>query len=99
MSRRRKRKTGSWQILRLTTFATRERGECDIYEMYYRATKTDIPFQVLSVMVFFQKELYLREPGSLVALYRVSEGTAAPIVDFVTRFTAYYSVLEKEGYL
>lgn len=99
MSKRRKRKTGSWQAHRLMTFAMRERGESDIYEMYFRATKTDIPFRVLSVMVFFQKELYLRKPGSLVALYRVSEGTVAPIVDFATRFDAYYTVLEKEGCL
>jgi hypothetical protein len=99
MSKRRKRKPGSWQTLKLTTFATRERGECDIYEMYYRATNTDIPFRVLSVMVFFQKETYLRKPGSLVALYRVSEGTPTPIIDFAARFGAYYTVLEKEGYL
>jgi hypothetical protein len=99
MSKRRKRKTGSWQTLRLRTFATRERGESDIYEMYFRATKTGIPFRVLSVMIFFQKEMYLQKSGSLVALYRVSEGTVAPIVDFVMRFDAYYAVLEKEGYL
>lgn len=99
MSKRRKRKTGSWQILRLTTFAMRERGESDIYEMYFRATNTAIPFRVLSVMVFFQKELFLRKPGSLVALYRVSEGTTTPIIDFLTRFDAYYAVLEKEGCL
>ena len=99
MRKRRKRRVGSWQTLRLKEFAARERGESDIYEKYFRVTKTDIPFRILSVMVFFQKETYLRKTGSLVALYRVSEGTATPIIDFVARYDAYYSVLEKEGYL
>lgn len=99
MSRRRKRKTGSWQILKLSAFAKKEQTESEFYEQFFQAIAFHIPLRILAVMIFFQKEEYVRKPGSLVALYRVSEGTEMPILNFLERFETYYTVLEKEGYL
>lgn len=99
MSKRRKKKIGSWQFLKLSCFAREEQKESELYEMYYRTIAFHIPLRIMTVILFFQKEEYTRKPGSLVALYRVSEGTEKPILDFLERFETYYVVLEKEGYL
>lgn len=99
MSKRRKRKLGSWQLLKLSTFVRKEREESRLYELYFRTIEYRIPIRIVTVMLFFEKETYVRRPGSLVALYRISEGTERPILDFLERYDAYYSVLEKEGYL
>lgn len=98
MSARRRRKTGSWQIQRLADFARKEREESDLYEMYFEKIQQRIPFRVITVISFFQKENYTRKPGSLVALYRVSEGTGSPITDFLKRYEAYYLALERGGF-
>lgn len=99
MSKRRKRKTGSWQLLKLSSFAQKEREDCELNEQFFRVISFHIPLRILSVILFFQKEEYVRKPGSLVALYRVSEGTDASVTDFLERYEAYYTVLKKEGYL
>lgn len=99
MSKRRKRKTGSWQLLKLSSFAQKEREDCELYEQFFRVISFHIPLSIVSVILFFQKEEYVRKPGSLVALYRVSEGTEVPVTDFLERYESYYTVLKKEGYL
>lgn len=99
MRKKRKRKIGSWQILKLSSFAQKERDDCELYEQLFRALSFHLPLRIVSVIIFFQKEEYVRKPGSLVALYRVSEGTVAPVSDFLDRYEAYYAVLKKEGYL
>lgn len=73
--------------------------ECEFYEQFFQTINFQLPFHIMVVVCFFQKEEYVRKPGSLVALYRVSENTETPIIDFLERFDAYYAVLEKEGYL
>jgi hypothetical protein len=90
---------GSWQIKRLLAFADYEIDECKLYEMFYEKTASTIPFKVLSVMVFFMKEHYLKRPGSLVALYRVAHQVEGECIPFVERYEKYYEVLQERGCL
>jgi hypothetical protein len=98
-ARKTRGRLGSWQTKRLLAFADYEIGECKLYEMFYAKTGREIPFKVLSVMIFFMKEQYLRKPGSLVSLYRTTKGIDAPIIDFCERYERYNMVLMDEGYL
>ena len=88
-----------WQIQRLLEFAAYEVAECDFYEMCCEKLSQKIPLRILEVILFFEKEMYRKEPGSLVSLYRTSREEGSPYIDFVIRYERYYSVLQERGFL
>lgn len=98
-AKRKRRRSCGWQLGRLMAFAQSEREDSRFYELGYEKTARNIPFKVLTVMLFFLKEEYARKPGSLVTLYRVAHGDGCPCPDFEKRYEAYYCALQERGYL
>ncbi len=96
---RRRRNPYGWQQARLKAFAEYERSDLEFYEAYHEKSGTRIPFAILSVMLFFQKEEYLRKPGSLVVLYRIANGEGGGPADFYRRYERYFSALKERGFL
>lgn len=97
VARKRRGNPCSWQIKRLLAFADHEAEESRIYEMYCEKTAREVPFKVLSVMIFFGKEQYRKRPGSLVALYRVAHPAEGDFIPFIERYERYYEVLRERG--
>lgn len=97
--RKRRGNPYSWQLHRLLEFADYETEESRIYEMFYEKTAQKVPFQVLSVMIFFLKELYRTKPGSLVTLYRVSRAPDVRSAEFMKRYEKYYEALQERGFM
>jgi hypothetical protein len=100
MNRGRKtRNPYSWQIARLRAFIHTEKEECRFYEMCYEKTGRQFPYKVLSVVVFFLNEQYVKKPGSLVTLYREAYTGDGPCGDFEKRYEKYYHALRERGFL
>lgn len=89
----------SWQKERLKRFIEYEREESRFYELYYEKTAQKIPFKILSVMLFIQKDEFTRKPGSLITLYRISLSEEVPAGDFVKRYECFYTALQERGFL
>lgn len=97
--KKRRRNPYSWQIHRLLEFADYETTESQIYEIFYEKTTQKVPYQILSVMIFFLKEQYRRMPGSLVTLYRISHSPDGEYIEFVKRYEKYYEALQERGFM
>ena len=97
--RRRRRKPNSWQIKRLNEFALFEQEEAKLYENHFERTSQKFSFKVLSVILFFLKEEFLRKPGSLIALFRIAKQGNSYCKDFCKRFERYYDVLQELNFL
>jgi len=50
-------------------------------------------------MFFFLNDEYAKKPGSLVTLYRASQGGCTPCKDFEARYEMYYCALQERGFL
>ena len=96
---KRRRNPYSWQQERLYRFIEHEREESNFYEIYYEKTEQKIPFKILSVMLFIQKDEFTRKPGSLITLYRISLSADVPAGDFMKRYEYFYSALQERGFL
>ena len=98
-AKRTRRAYGTWQLQRLMEFAHNEQVNAHFYEMCYEKLSKKIPFKVLSVMIFFEKEEYSRKPGSLVTLFRVAHSETVRNDDFERRYEKYYAALQEKGFL
>jgi hypothetical protein len=88
-----------WQLARLASFVRSEKDDTDFYEGYCEKTGQHIPFRILTVILFIQKDEYARKPGSLITLYRIANSGETGIHEYTRRYERYYDALKENGFL
>ncbi|HKL86715.1 MAG TPA: hypothetical protein VJ861_10330 [Treponemataceae bacterium] len=97
--KKRKNNYYSWQTKRLLDFVNYEIQEIDFYESCYEKLERRVSLKVLSVMLFFTKKQYIKQPGSLITVYRKANQNTGIHIPFEERYEQYYVVLHDRGFI